>query len=145
MQWLEEDFEESCDFRLFGLTSHVGGHRLSWEMNRLLGWSLAFFTELQPDEHAGLKRFVVHRYASMDTGETVALVANRLPDAHLVRKLPKVDFLLQLGADMPHLEEVVRAVRGMRLVSLLAELDPVQTGALEHLALLDLAQDPSLD
>ena len=137
MQWLDEDFEESCDFRLFGLTSHVGGHRLAWELNRVMGWSLAFHMELVPVERAGDERYVVHRYVVEDTGVDVALIANRLPNAQLVKGLSRVDFLLRLGEDVPHVDQIVRALRGIRLVTLVAEVDPVKTGAFEHVAFLD--------
>lgn len=141
MQWLDEDFEESVDFQLFGLTTHVGSHRLCWELNRLMGWSMAFYKELQPDEREGHQRFVVHRYVSPDTGVDVALIANRLPDGLLVKKLPRVDFLLRVEFDTPGLEEMKHALRGMRLVTLVVELDAVQTDAIEHIAVLDLANN----
>lgn len=141
MQWLDEDFEESVDFQLLGMTTHLGSHRLCWELNRVMGWSLAFYKELAPDERAGQPRFVVHRYVSEDTGADVALIANRLPESLLVKKLPRVDFLLRVGFDTPEMEGLKHALRGMRLVSLVVELDAVQTEALEHIAVLDLAPD----
>ena len=146
MRWLEADFEESCDFRLLGLTSHVGSHRLGWELNRLMGWSLAYYTELVPDERARDQHFVVHRFVSEDTGVDVALIANRLPEGVLLKKLPRVDFLLRVGEDTPDLPGLMHALRGMRLVTLVVEVDPMTTGAMEHIALLDLANgsDPPL-
>ncbi len=141
MQWLEGDFEESCDFRLFGLTSHAGSHRLCWEMNRLLGWSLAYHMELVPDERAGDVRYVVHRFVSEDTGVDVALIANRLPESQLVSGLPRVDFLLRLGEDTEEVDQIVRTIRGMKLVTLLAEVNPLKTGAFERVAFLDRPED----
>lgn len=141
MQWLEEDFEGSCDFRLFGLTSHVGSHRLSWELNRVLGWSLAFHMEVVPDERAGDVRHVVHRYVSERTGVDAALIANRLPQALLVKSMPRVDFLLRLGEECPDLDQTLRAIRGIRLVTLVVEVDPVKSGAFEHVAFLDVPEE----
>jgi len=42
MQWLDDDFADSCDFELIGLSSHLPPQRLCWELNRSMGWSLAF-------------------------------------------------------------------------------------------------------
>lgn len=144
MQWLEADFEESCDFRLFGLTTHVGSHRLCWELNRMMGWALAFHMELVPDERAGNIRYVVHRYVSEDTGVDVALIANRLPGAHLVAKLPKVDFFLRVGEETPNVDQLVGVMRAMRLVTLVAEVDPLRSGAFEQVAFLDAPEEPKL-
>jgi len=110
----------------------------------MMDWALAFHMELVPDERAGENRYVVHRYVSEDTGVDVALIANRLPGAHLVAQLPKVDFFLRVGEETPDVEQLVRVMRAMRLVTLVAEVDPLRSGAFEQVAFLDVPEETIL-
>jgi hypothetical protein len=87
------------------------------------------------------ERYVVHRFVSEDTGVDVALIVNRLPESQLVSGLPRVDFLLRLGEETEEVDQIVRTIRGMTLVTLLAEVNPLKTGAFERVAFLDRPDD----
>ena len=141
MQWLDEDFAEACDFELIGIRSHVGPHRLAWELNRKLDWHLAYYGTIQADIQGRKCKHVVHRYTEATSGMDVAMVVNRTPDGTLAEGAMALDYLIRLAEGPTTVKELLPLFREMNLVTLAVLVDPVRSGALEELGILELIDE----
>lgn len=147
MQWLDDDFADSCDFELIGLSSHLPPQRLCWELNRSMGWSLEFSHLLEIAHKKINSSHAVYRFNETgDTGHGVFhVVENKLPEGIIARfqGASALDYLLHLGEGCEQAVSLVPALRKVNGVNYVQELDPLHSGAIEHLALIDL--EPKLD
>jgi hypothetical protein len=148
MQWLESDFADACDFELIGIGSHLPPHRLAWELNGLLGWQLEFFKVLNVPQRKESTEHVVYRFVdeSHSTAFSVALIDNRTPAGVLARfqGAAQLDYLLQIGEGELPGEDCMAKLKSCSGIVYAQMLDPLHSGAMEHLALLDLAETNSL-
>ena len=67
-------------------------------------------------------------------------ICNRTPAGTLAPGAAQLDYLLTLPTDSFGLEPVVQALRALTSVSVAAALDPMGSGALEILAVLDVTE-----
>jgi len=131
------DMEIECDFDLLGIGSHVGSHRMAWELNRIFGWQLVFDQEIDSRSKDVETRHIVLRYCNDEEGLDIALILNRVPDGVLATGAASLDYLLRLGAGILELEDVINRIRKSNLVTLVTKLNPEQAGALEAMFELD--------
>lgn len=131
------DMEIECDFDLLGIGSHVGSHRMAWELNRIFGWQLEFDREIDSISNNIETRHIVLRYCNDEEGLDIALILNRVPDGVLATGAASLDYLLRLGAGILESEDVINRIRKSNLVTLVTNLDPEQSGVLEAMFELD--------
>jgi hypothetical protein len=131
------DMEIECDFDLLGIGSHVGSHRMAWELNRIFGWQLAFDQEIDSRSKDVETRHIVLRYCNDEEGLDIALILNRVPEGVLATGAASLDYLLRLGAGILESEDVINRIRKSNLVTLVTNLNPEQSGALEAMFELD--------
>ena len=131
------DMEIECDFDLLGIGSHVGSHRMAWELNRIFGWQLVFDQEIDSRSKDVETRHIVLRYCNDEEGLDIALILNRVPEGVLATGAASLDYLLRLGAGILESEDVINRIRKSNLVTLVTNLNPEQSGALEAMLELD--------
>jgi hypothetical protein len=131
------DMEIECDYDLLGMGSHVGSHRMAWELNRIFGWQLEFDREIDSISNNIETRHIVLRYCNDEEGLDIALILNRVPDGVLATGAASLDYLLRLGAGILESEDVINRIRKSNLVTLVTNLDPEQSGVLEAMFELD--------
>lgn len=131
------DMEIECDYDLLGMGSHVGSHRMAWELNRIFGWQLEFNREIDSISNNIETRHIVLRYCNDEEGLDIALILNRVPDGVLATGAASLDYLLRLGAGILESEDVINRIRKSNLVTLVTNLDPEQSGVLEAMFELD--------
>ncbi|HIG58575.1 MAG TPA: hypothetical protein EYQ21_04125 [Flavobacteriales bacterium] len=131
------DMEIECDFDLLGIGSHVGSHRMAWELNRIFGWQLVFDQEIVSRIKDVETRHIVLRYCNDEEGLDIALILNRVPEGVLATGAASLDYLLRLGAGILESEDVINRIRKSNLVTLVTNLNPEQSGALEAMFELD--------
>jgi hypothetical protein len=131
------DMEIECDFDLLGIGSHVGSHRMAWELNRIFGWQLVFDQEIDSRSKDVETRHIVLRYCNDEEGLDIALILNRVPEGVLATGAASLDYLLRLGAGILESEDVINRIRKSNLVTLVTNLNPEQSGALEAMFELD--------
>ena len=142
MQWLDDDFADSCDFELIGLSSHLPPQRLCWELNRSMGWSLKFSHLLEIAHKKINSSHAVYRFN--ETGDAghgaFHLVENKLPEGIIARfqGASALDYLLHLSEGCEQAVAVIPALRKVNGIIYAQSLDPLHSGAIEHLALIDL-------
>lgn len=142
MQWLDEDFAEACDFELLGLSSHLPPHRLAWELNQHLEWRLEFFKVLEIQQRNGQSEHAVYRYEDVSShgSQSWYVIENKAPNGMIARFKggAEMDYLVQAMDVTGSMAEATERIRSMRGVNYILQLDPLQSGAIEHLALMDL-------
>lgn len=142
MQWLDEDFADACDFELLGLSSHLPPHRLAWELNQHLEWRLEFFKVLEIQQRNGQSEHAVYRYEDVSShgSQTWYVIENKAPNGMIARFKggAEMDYLVQAMDVTGSMAEATERIRSMRGVNYILQLDPLQSGAIEHLALMDL-------
>jgi hypothetical protein len=138
MAKLHLDMEIECDFDLLGMGSHVGSHRMAWELNRIFGWKLAFDREIDSKIKNIETRHIVLRYCNEEEGLDIALILNRVPDGVLAQGASSLDYLLRLGHGVMESEDVINRIRNSNLVTLVTFLNPEKSGALEAMFELDI-------
>ena len=131
------DWEIECDFDLYGIGSHVGSHRLCWDLNRLFGWRLTYNRIVESESKAGKSEHIVHKFLDEDDGLDVALVLNRVPNGVYAIGAASFDFLLRVRIGAAEEVDIVQTIRKSNLVTLVTSLDPENTGALEAMFELD--------
>lgn len=131
------DMEIECDYDLLGMGSHVGSHRMAWELNRIFGWQLEFNREIDSISNNIETRHIVLRYCNDEEGLDIALILNRVPDGVLATGAASLDYLLRLGAGILESEDVINRIRKSNLVTLVTNLNPEQSGVLEAMFELD--------
>jgi len=131
------DMEIDCDFDLLGIGSHVGSHRMAWELNRIFGWQLVFDQDIDSRSKDVETRHIVLRYCNDEEGLDIALILNRVPEGVLATGAASLDYLLRLGAGILESEDVINRIRKSNLVTLVTNLNPEQSGALEAMLELD--------
>jgi hypothetical protein len=145
MQWLDEDFADACDFELLGLSSHLPPHRLAWEMNQHLDWRLEFFKVLEIQQRKGNSEHAVYRYEDVSThgSQTWYVIENKAPNGMIARFKggAEMDYLVQAMDEAGSMAEAMERIRSMRGVNYILQLDPLESGAIEHLALMDLTPE----
>jgi hypothetical protein len=132
------DMEIECDFDLLGMGSHVGSHRMAWELNRIFGWKLEFEREIDSKTKNIETRHIVLRYCNEEECLDIALILNRVPDGVLATGAPSLDYLLRLGPGVMESEDVINRIRNSNLVTLVTYLNPEKSGALEAMFELDI-------
>ena len=90
------DWEIECDFDLYGIGSHVGSHRLCFDLNRLFRWQLCYDRMLVGLSKTGNTEHIVHRYTDEELGLDVALILNRVPEGILASGASSFDYLLRV-------------------------------------------------
>ena len=142
MQWLDEDFADACDFELLGMSSHLPPHRLAWEMNQHLEWRLEFFKVLEIQQRKGHSEHAVYRYEDVSShgSQTWYVIENKAPNGMIARFKggAEMDYLVQAMDEAGSMAEAMEHIRSMRGVNYILQLDPLESGAIEHLALMDL-------
>ena len=138
MAKLHLDMEIECDFDLLGMGSHVGSHRMAWELNRIFGWKLAFDREIDSKIKNIETRHIVLRYCNEEEGLDIALILNRVPEGALASGASSLDYLLRLGHGVLESEDVINRIRNSNLVTLVTFLNPEKSGALEAMFELDI-------
>lgn len=145
MQWLDEDFADACDFELLGMSSHLPPHRLAWEMNQHLEWRLEFFKVLEIQQRKGHSEHAVYRYEDVSShgSQTWYVIENRAPNGMIARFKggAEMDYLVQAMDEAGSMAEAMERIRPMRGVNYILQLDPLESGAIEHLALMDLTPE----
>ena len=145
MQWLDEDFADACDFELLGMSSHLPPHRLAWEMNQHLEWRLEFFKVLEIQQRKGHSEHAVYRYEDVSShgSQTWYVIENRSPNGMIARFKggAEMDYLVQAMDEVGSMAEAMERIRPMRGVNYILQLDPLESGAIEHLALMDLTPE----
>ena len=145
MQWLDEDFADACDFELLGLSSHLPPHRLAWEINQDLEWRLEFFKVLEIQQRKGHSEHAVYRYEDVSSHgiRTWYVIENKAPNGMIARFKggAEMDYLVQVMDEAGSMAEAMEQIRSMRGVNYILQLDPVESGAIEHLALMDLTPE----
>jgi len=145
MQWLDEDFADACDFELLGLSSHLPPHRLAWEMNQHLEWRLEFFKVLEIQQRKGYSEHAVYRYEDVSShgSQTWYVIENKAPNGMIARFKggAEMDYLVQAMDEAGSMAEAMERIRSMRGVNYILQLDPLESGAIEHLALMDLTPE----
>lgn len=145
MQWLDEDFADACDFELLGMSSHLPPHRLAWEMNQHLEWRLEFFKVLEIQQRKGHSEHAVYRYEDVSShgSQTWYVIENKAPNGMIARFKggAEMDYLVQAMDEAGSMAEAMVRIRSMRGVNYILQLDPLESGAIEHLALMDLTPE----
>ena len=141
MAKLHLDMEIECDFDLLGMGSHVGSHRMAWELNRIFGWQLAFDREIDSKIKNIVTKHIVLRYCNEEEGLDIALILNRVPEGVLASGASSLDYLLRLGHGVLKLEDVINRIRNSNLVTLVTFLNPEKSGALEAMFELDIYKE----
>ncbi|MEZ7878502.1 MAG: hypothetical protein QMB91_07115 [Flavobacteriales bacterium] len=141
MAKLHLDMEIECDFDLLGMGSHVGSHRMAWELNRIFGWKLAFDREIDSKIKNIETRHIVLRYCNDEEGLDIALILNRVPEGVLASGASSLDYLLRLGHGVLESEDVINRIRNSNLVTLVTFLNPEKSGALEAMFELDIYKE----
>ena len=137
MYKLQLDWEIECDFDLYGIGSHVGSHRLCFDLNRLFRWQLCFDRTLSSMSKIGNSQHLVHRYIDEDLGLDVALVINRVPEGILASGASSFDYLLRIRKGVAEEIDIIKTIRKSNLVTLVTSLVPEETGALDSMFELD--------
>jgi hypothetical protein len=137
MSKVQLDWEIECDFDLYGVGSHVGSHRLGWELNRLFGWQLTYDRIVESESKSGVTEHIVHKFVDEDDGLDVALVLNRVPNGVLAIGAASFDYLLRVRLGASEELDIVKIIRKSNLVTLVTSLDPENTGALDAMFELD--------
>ena len=142
MQWLDEDFADACDFKLLGLSSHLPPHRLAWELNQQLEWRLEFYKVLEIRQRQGHSEHVAYRFEGVSEhgSQMWYVIENKSPKGLVARFNggSEMDYLVQVMDETCSMVEIMDQIRFMRGVNYIIQLDPLASGAIEHLALMDL-------
>ena len=138
MAKLHLDMDIDCDFDLLGMGSHVGSHRMAWELNRIFGWKLAFDREIDSKIKNSVTRHIVLRYCNEEEGLDFALILNRVPDGVLAPGASSLDYLLRIGHGVIATEKIINRIRNSNLVTMVTFLNPEKSGALEAMFELDI-------
>jgi len=138
MAKLQLDMELECDFGLLGIGSHVGSHRLAWELNRIFGWDLKFDRVITSCNKNNDTKHIVLTFIDREEGLDVALILNRVPDGVLASGASSLDYLLKLGIDFLDNNDVISEIRRSNLVTMVTKIDPERSGALGELYDLDI-------
>tara|TARA_B000000565_G_scaffold205475_1_gene158886 strand:- start:199 stop:618 length:420 start_codon:yes stop_codon:yes gene_type:complete len=137
MTKLQLDWEIECDFNLYGIGSHVGSHRLCFDLNRLFRWQLSFDRTLVGVSKIGNSQHVVHRYIDEGLGLDAALILNRVPEGVLASGASSFDYLLRIRKGVAEELDIIKTIRKSNLVTLVTSLVPEDTGALDSMFELD--------
>ena len=137
MYKLQLDWEIECDFNLYGIGSHVGSHRLCFDLNRLFRWQLSFDRTLVGVSKIGNSQHVVHRYIDEGLGLDAALILNRVPEGVLASGASSFDYLLRIRKGVAEELDIIKTIRKSNLVTLVTSLVPEDTGALDSMFELD--------
>ena len=145
MQWLDEDFADACDFELLGLSSHLPPHRLAWELNQHLEWRLEFFKVLIIQQRKGHSEHAVYRYEDVSShgSQTWYVIENKAQNGMIARFKggAEMDYLVQAMDEADSMAEAMERIRSMRGVNYILQLDPLESGAIEHLALMEITPE----
>ena len=140
MAKLQLDMELECDSGLLGIGSHVGSHRLAWELNRIFGWDLKFNRAITSDNKNTNTEHIVLTFIDREEGLDVSLILNRVPGGVLASGASSLDYLLKIESDFLYNHDVVSRIRRSNLVTLVTTIDPELSGALGPLFELDIIE-----
>ena len=137
MPKLQLEWEIECDFNLYGIGSHVGSHRLCFDLNRLFNWQLRFDRTLVGVSKIGDSQHLVYRYINEGLGLDAALILNRVPAGVLASGASSFDYLLRIRKGVAEELDIIKTIRKSNLVTLVTSLVPEETGALDSMFELD--------
>lgn len=131
------DWEIECDFDLYGVGSHVGSHRLCFELNKLFNWKLSYDRMVVGHTKSGTTEHIVHRHLDNELGLDVAVILNRVPDGILDVNAASFDYLIRVRQGYAEDLEIIKTIRKSNLVTLVTTVDPEKSTALDAMFELD--------
>jgi hypothetical protein len=89
------------NFSLIGIASHENDYRLSWALNRDLGFKLikSEDIEIHPKNTDIIQSFVKYSYYNEEVMLEFDLISNFCDNGHLVKELPNIDYFLKISGE----------------------------------------------
>jgi hypothetical protein len=121
------NIDASTDFLLFGVVSAEPDYKLSLALNRKLKLSLKHKSPLELKDENGMNlqfsRFSDH---SQISGQTYNLISNRNGKAIFIKKLNKIDYLLQVHSAESEInrDEITNSLRSVDSITAVFPLEP---------------------
>ena len=131
------DWEIECDFDLYGVGSHVGSHRLCFELNKLFSWNLRYDRMVEGYSKSGTSKHIVHRHLDNELGLDIAVILNRVPDGILDVNAASFDYIIRVRKGYAEDLEIIKTIRKSNLVTLVTTVDPEKSTALDAMFELD--------
>jgi hypothetical protein len=119
--------DAGTDFLLFGVVSAEPDYKLSLALNRKLGLSLKHKSPLElQDEKGSCLQFSRFSDQSRMSGQTYNLIANKNGKAILIKKLNKIDYLLQVHSPEGEIDrdEMTSELRTVDSITAVFPLEP---------------------
>ncbi|OFX46911.1 MAG: hypothetical protein A2X13_08060 [Bacteroidetes bacterium GWC2_33_15] len=94
-------FEPETGFKLIGISSHENDYRLSWALNKYLGYNFSKSENLliQKPKHNIEQSFSVYIYNDEETFLQYQLIANNSENGFLIPELKNIDFFLKISGE----------------------------------------------
>lgn len=93
--------EPETGFKLIGISSHENDYRLSWALNKYLGYNFSKSENLliQKPKHNIEQSFSVYIYNDEETFLQYQLIANNSENGFLIPELKNIDFFLKISGE----------------------------------------------
>lgn len=121
------DVDANDDYMLLGVVSAEPDYKLSLSLNRKLKLALRHKNPIELNDENGVNhqfsRFTDH---SVNTGITYNLISNKSGNAFLLKKLNKIDYLLQVQSNENNFsrENLTLALRSVETITAVFPLEP---------------------
>ena len=100
---------------------------------------------LKIQQRNGLSEHAVYRYEDMSShgSQIWYIIENKTPNGMIARFKggAEMDYLVQAMDEARSMVVAMERIRSMRGVNYILQLDPLESGAIEHLALMDLTPE----
>ena len=100
---------------------------------------------LEIQQRKGHSEHAVYRYEDVSShgSQTCYVIENKAPNGMIARFKggAEMDYLVQAMDDVDVMAEAMKRIRSIRGVNYILQLDPLESGAIEHLALMDLTSE----
>ena len=121
------DVDANEDYMLFGIVSAEPDYKLSLSINRKLRLALRHKIPIELNDENGVShqfsRFMDH---SVNNGLTYNLISNKSGNAFFLKKLNKIDYLLQVHTAENNFnrENLILALRSVETITAVFPLEP---------------------
>lgn len=90
------DIEDDYSFDLIGISSHVHDYRLSWALNKHMGWMLERQNDVVVKTVKNLSFHALFEYNHEQEMTLIALLSNKSENGFLLPELQQFDYLLKI-------------------------------------------------
>jgi len=121
------NIDNTPEYTIIGISSHLKDYRLSFNINRKLDFQLKRLSDLEiiKGKNKKTQKFSLFHYEQPDTQNKIYLISNNTPNGKLIPSQKQTDYFLLIKdiIDYQRKNKIIKAIKAIRNVLMVYEIN----------------------